>query len=52
MIEDNKLNYNYSVECAFQSSKVFENGGAYTDLLYKTSREAKDERLKKLWKSC
>jgi hypothetical protein len=47
MIEDNKLNYNYSVECAFQSSKVFENGGAYTDLLYKTSREAKkDERLK------
>lgn len=36
-----------SVECAFQSSKVFENGGPYTDLLYKTSLEAKrDERLR------
>ncbi len=37
----------YSVETAFQSSKVFTNGGPYTDLLEKTSREAKqDERLK------
>ena len=37
----------YSVETAFQSSKVFANGGPYTDLLEKTSREAKqDERLK------
>ena len=30
-----------SVECAFQGSKIFENGGPYTDLFYKTSREAK-----------
>ncbi|MDU6984882.1 MAG: hypothetical protein E6371_10740 [Terrisporobacter othiniensis] len=37
----------FSVECAFQSSKVFEYGGPYKDLLGKTSREAKkDERLK------
>lgn len=37
----------YSVECAFQSSKVFENGGPYIDLLYKSSIEAKkDFRLK------
>ena len=36
-----------AVECAFQSSKVFENGGPYTDLIFKTSREAKkDPRLK------
>ena len=36
-----------SVECAFQGSKIFENGGAYTDLYYKTSREAKkDARIK------
>ena len=36
-----------SVECMFQSSKVFEHGGPYTDLLYVTSREAKkDVRLK------
>lgn len=31
----------FSVECAFQGSKVFENGGPYTDLLNKTSLEAK-----------
>lgn len=37
----------FSVECAFQSSKVFENGGPYKDILYKTSKDAKkDERLK------
>ncbi|MFQ6930760.1 hypothetical protein DW944_09980 [Eubacterium ventriosum] len=37
----------FSVECAFQSSKVFENGGPYTDLLQKSSREAKrDPRLR------
>lgn len=37
----------YSVECAFQGSKVFENGGPYIDLLNKTSREAKkDDRIK------
>ena len=38
---------NFSVESAFQGSKVFENGGPYVDLLDKTSHEAKkDERLK------
>lgn len=37
----------YSVESAFQSSKVFEYGGPYKDLLGKSSREAKkDPRLK------
>ncbi|MDE7476637.1 MAG: hypothetical protein K2M91_01580 [Lachnospiraceae bacterium] len=37
---------NCSVECAFQSSKVFEEGGPFTDLLDKSSREAKkDQRL-------
>ena len=36
-----------SVESAFQSSKVFERGGPYTDLLGKPSIDAKrDERLK------
>lgn len=46
MIED--LNGNkYSVEAAFQSSKVFELGGPYRDIRKKTSREAKkDIRLK------
>lgn len=39
--------YTFSVECAFQGSKVFERGGPYTDLIFKTSREAKtDLRLK------
>jgi len=42
-----KYNKSFSVEQAFQSSKVFENGGPYTDILDKTSREAKkDTRLK------
>lgn len=37
----------FSVECAFQSSKVFERGGPYEDLLAKSSRDAKtDQRLK------
>lgn len=37
----------FSVESAFQSSKVFECGGPYQDLLDKTAREAKrDERLR------
>lgn len=37
----------FSVETAFQGSKVFQNGGPYVDLLGKTSREAKkDVRLK------
>ena len=40
-------NREYSVEVAFQSSKVFENGGPFKDLLSKTPREAKkDPRLK------
>lgn len=47
MITDKPKKETYSVECAFQSSKVFENGGPYTDLLNATSRQAKkDERLK------
>jgi hypothetical protein len=37
----------FSVESAFQSSKVFERGGPYTDLLDVDSRQAKkDSRLK------
>lgn len=37
----------FSVETAFQGSKVFERGGPFTDLLEGTSREAKkDIRLK------
>ena len=36
----------YSVESAFQASKVFEQGGPYVDLLRATSRDAKtDPRL-------
>jgi len=42
-----KHNLTMSVECAFQGSKVFENGGPFKDLFWKTSREAKlDERIK------
>lgn len=37
----------YSVECAFQASKVFELGGPYKDILEMDSRSAKrDERLR------
>lgn len=37
----------FCVECAYQGSKVFENGGPYIDLFDKTAREAKgDERLR------
>ncbi|MDE7398285.1 MAG: hypothetical protein K2N06_02040 [Oscillospiraceae bacterium] len=37
----------YSVECAFQGSKVFERGGPFSDLIHKTSKEAKtDPRLR------
>lgn len=37
----------FSVETAFQSSKVFQNGGPFLDLYEKTSKEAKkDFRLK------
>ena len=36
-----------SVECAYQGSKVFENGGPYRDLYSVSSREAKiDDRLR------
>lgn len=42
-----KLGRTFSVECAFQGSKVFEQGGPYLDIFGKTSREAKkDERLR------
>ena len=35
-----------SVECAYQGSKVFENGGPYDDLYFVSSKSAKtDERL-------
>jgi len=47
LIIHTKNNKRYSVESAFQASKVFENGGPYKDLLDKTSKEAKqDPRLK------
>lgn len=37
----------FSVENIYQSSKVFEDGGPYKELLYKTAKEAKkDERIK------
>lgn len=43
--EKNKKSF--TVESAFQASKVFEGGGPYVDLLDKTSKEAKkDVRLK------
>lgn len=36
----------FTVETAFQSSKVFQNGGPFRDLLYATSRQAKkDDRI-------
>ena len=47
MITTKKYKNNFSVETAFQSSKVFERGGPYSDLLEATSRQAKkDIRLK------
>lgn len=46
-ITTQKLQKSFSVECAFQASKVFENGGPFIDLLDKTSIEAKkDPRIK------
>jgi hypothetical protein len=42
-----KNNKEFSVETAFQASKVFEHGGPFMDLYEKTSKEAKkDERIK------
>lgn len=47
MITTVKHQRTFSVECAFQGSKVFERGGPYADLLGKDSRQAKkDERLR------
>lgn len=47
MLKDPSSGKEFSVECAFQSSKVFEYGGPYIDLLNRTSREAKkDERIR------
>lgn len=44
---ENKKHDKFSVEMAFQASKVFENGGPYLDILNKNSRDAKrDERLR------
>ncbi|ONI38837.1 hypothetical protein AN639_07075 [Candidatus Epulonipiscium fishelsonii] len=41
MINKKNSEEKFSVECAFQSSKVFENGGPYKELLSKSSLEAK-----------
>lgn len=47
MINTKKYNQTFSVECAYQSAKVFQHGGPYKELRDKTSREAKtDPRLK------
>lgn len=47
-IKTKKYNNKFSVESAFQSSKVFERGGPFLDLLGVDSRKAKkDSRLKK-----
>lgn len=46
LITTKKHKKTFSVECAFQSSKVFENGGPYVDLLLTDSLSAKkDTRL-------
>ena len=46
MIKTVKYNREFSVECAYQASKVFERGGPFTDLLEKKSIDAKrDPRL-------
>lgn len=42
-----KFSRTFSVECAYQGSKVFERGGPFVDLFSVSSREAKkDERLR------
>lgn len=47
MITHKKTEKTYTVESAFQASKVFEHGGPYIDILEKNSKEAKkDERLR------
>ena len=51
MIKTKKLGKQFSVESAFQASKVFENGGPYVDILDKDSIDAKrDIRLKEAGK--
>lgn len=46
-IETKKLKKSFTVECAFQASKVFEFGGPYVDLLDVSSIEAKkDHRIR------
>lgn len=46
MIKTVRQEREFSVECAYQASKVFERGGPFIDLLGKTSLEAKrDPRL-------
>lgn len=47
LIRTKKYGQEFSVECAYQSAKVFEHGGPYKDIRGMTSREAKsDPRLK------
>lgn len=47
MMRDKTRDKHFSVECAFQGSKVFEQGGPFIDLLEASSRDAKrDIRLK------
>lgn len=47
IITTKKLNKSFTVETAFQASKIFEHGGPFTDLLGMDSRAAKkDIRLK------
>ena len=47
MLTESTTGHRVSVECAFQGSKVFADGGPYTDLYAVSSREAKtDPRLK------
>jgi hypothetical protein len=42
-----KHNRTFSVECAYQGSKIFERGGPFVDMFGMTSREAKkDDRLR------
>lgn len=46
MITTAKYGQKFSLECAYQASKVFERGGPFTDILQKRSIEAKkDARL-------
>ena len=47
LITTKKYEQRFSVECAYQASKVFERGGPFLDLLKRSSMEAKrDKRLR------